>query len=120
MGQVERLIAEAQAQVERLGAKRAELIFVSRNLVDPYADNATRRQAEFFLNREPLYPEEKWISNEERYDATQCGYRGLAEVRCGDREGSQPRQFLFSIDTIPRPILARIARGTRPSSAAKP
>ena len=42
-GQVERLIDEAQAQVERLAAKRAELIFVSRYLVDPYDDNATRQ-----------------------------------------------------------------------------
>jgi hypothetical protein len=56
-GEVDRLLAEGQDLVERLGAKRAELRFVASNLVDPYSDSATRRQIEFFLNREP-YPEE--------------------------------------------------------------
>jgi hypothetical protein len=56
-GEVERLLAEAQDLVERLGAKRAELRFVGRNLVNPVAAAATCRQITFFLDRDP-YPEE--------------------------------------------------------------
>jgi hypothetical protein len=59
-GEVDRLLTEAQDLVERLAAKRAELRFVSWNLVDEYADGATRRQIESFLNRES-YPEENGL-----------------------------------------------------------
>jgi hypothetical protein len=59
--EVDQLLAEGQDLVERLGAKRAELRFVSWNLVDPLADGgAIRRQVESFLNREP-YPEESGL-----------------------------------------------------------
>ena len=54
--EVGRLMREAQALVEQLGAKRAELSYVANSLVNPLEGD--RREASFFLNQHLLWPEE--------------------------------------------------------------
>jgi hypothetical protein len=61
--EIGRLMCEAQALVERLAAKRAELKYVAWNLLDPYSHGDDRRRAEFFLSRQ-AYPEESGLISE--------------------------------------------------------
>ena len=55
--EVGRLMREAQDRVERLGAARTALKFVSWNLIDWTAHSDDRRRVESFFNRE-MFPEE--------------------------------------------------------------
>ena len=91
-GEVARLLAEAQDLVERLGAKRAELKFVSWELVDPYGDVATRREIESFLNHEP-YPEESGLrtkNNPTRRNAAIAAWQKFAAEIVADAAAPVP------------------------------
>jgi chromosome segregation ATPase len=88
--QVGRLMREAQDLVERLGAKRAELSYVSNSLVNPMEGD--RREAFFFLNR-PAYPEESGLKSKNdpaRRDAALASWAQFAERITQDASAQFP------------------------------